>query len=198
MVDSDSDIEFIQGPSTQPVRAPPTRSIPPIRPTCNYDSDSDIEFVAHVPAIPVKKPPQSPSTTQPETLTPGKADPIITLSPEQAKVLELVKQGKNVFYTGSAGTGKSVLLREIIQWFNQSGKTLAITASTGIAATNIGGTTIHSWAGIGLGQDPAHKMAVKFFANAERFRGVLSRWHKVHALIIDEISMLDGSLFDML
>ncbi|KAF9270563.1 hypothetical protein L218DRAFT_42997 [Marasmius fiardii PR-910] len=110
----------------------------------------------------------------------------INLSPEQVKVLKQVKNGRSLFYTGSAGTGKSVLLREIIKWFGESRKKLAITASTGIAAINIGGTTVHSWAGIGLGLEPAEKIAIKFFNNAQKFSDVLDRWNKVEALIIDE------------
>lgn len=63
----------------------------------------------------------------------------------------VVDQGKSVFFTGSAGTGKSVLLREIIKSlrkkFAKSKDAVAITASTGIAACNIGGVTIHSFGG---------------------------------------------------
>ena len=84
----------------------------------------------------------------------------IELSPEQQEVLDTVKAGKNVFFTGAAGTGKSVLLREIVNWC-RGRKILAVTASTGIASINIGGQTLHSWAGIGLGIWPAHHLAAK-------------------------------------
>ncbi|KAG2070721.1 hypothetical protein BDR04DRAFT_594641 [Suillus decipiens] len=103
--------------------------------------------------------------------------PEIELSEEQQRVLRLVESGKNIFFTGPAGTGKSVLLRAIIELLRRM---------------NIGGSTIHSWAGIGLGKE-----------NAEELVGVLSsyaikRWTITRALIIDEISMLDGRLFDKL
>lgn len=87
-------------------------------------------------------------------------EPKIHLSPEQQRVLNLVKAGKNVFFTGAAGTGKSVLLKEIIKWCRGEGnRRLAVTASTGIASVNIGGSTLHSWAGIGLGKETAERLA---------------------------------------
>lgn len=118
--------------------------------------------------------------------------PEIELSEEQQRVLRLVESGKNIFFTGPAGTGKSVLLRAIIELLRRKFGEVAITAPTGIAGMNIGGSTIHSWAGIGLGKE-----------NAEELVGVLSsyaikRWTITRALIIDEISMLDGRLFDKL
>lgn len=124
--------------------------------------------------------------------------PDVKLSPEQAAVLNKVKSGKSIFFTGSAGTGKSVLLREIIRTLGgNNSHSLAITASTGIAAVNIGGTTLHSWAGIGLGLEPAKNLAGKFLGQG-KFRPVLDRWRAVKYLIIDEVSMLDGALFDTL
>lgn len=76
----------------------------------------------------------------------------VVLSSEQRNVLNMVvDQGRSVFFTGSAGTGKSVLLREIIRALKikYKGKpdAVAVTASTGIAACNIGGVTIHSFGG---------------------------------------------------
>ncbi|KAG9223170.1 hypothetical protein CCMSSC00406_0000141 [Pleurotus cornucopiae] len=99
--------------------------------------------------------------------------PDVKLSPEQAAVLNKVKSGKSIFFTGSAGTGKSVLLREIIRTLGgNNSRSLAITASTGIAAVNIGGTTLHSWAGIGLGLEPAKNLAGKFLGQG-KFRPLI-------------------------
>ncbi|KAH7883941.1 hypothetical protein F5I97DRAFT_1619559 [Phlebopus sp. FC_14] len=93
---------------------------------------------------------------------------------------------------------QSVLLREIIRIRGGRGSsTLAITASTGIASVNIGGTTVHSWAGIGLGQESAKKLAGKFLGQ-KKFENVLNRWRRVQTLVLDEISMIDGVLFDKL
>ncbi|ESK98247.1 dna repair and recombination protein pif1 [Moniliophthora roreri MCA 2997] len=201
--DSDSEIEFLEGPAVKHQRTTPQRTLQ----TFDED-DEDIEFISHKPApAQVANSPIVPATacpSEPAALSPSHvansstvSEPIV-LSPEQKRVLDLVKRGRSVFYTGSAGTGKSVLLREIIGWLKNEKKKVAITASTGIAAINIGGTTLHSWAGIGIGNDTAKKTAIKFFTNAGRFRDVLNRWHTVEVLIIDEVSMLDGRLFDLL
>lgn len=134
----------------------------------------------------------------PQTLPSPPPSQGIILSPEQKKVLAKVERGENVFFTGSAGTGKSVLLREIIRVRGGRGHArLAITASTGIAGVNINGTTVHSWAGIGLGQEDAKKLAGKFLGQP-KFAPVRDRWRDVETLIIDEISMIDGVLFDKL
>jgi len=95
---------------------------------------------------------------------------------------------------------------------------LAITASTGIASVNIGGTTVHSWAGIGLGQEDAKRLGGKFLGQP-KFEKVRERWQSVETLILDEglchtfisnivsmrtlivhctVSMIDGKLFDKL
>ncbi|KAG1825552.1 PIF1-like helicase-domain-containing protein [Suillus subaureus] len=121
-----------------------------------------------------------------ETSTPGPSSEGIVLSAEQKDVLRRVGRGENVFFTGSAGTGKSVLLREIIRARGGRGHPgLAITASTGIASVNIGGTTVHSWAGIGLGLEDAKKLGGKFLGQP-KFDRVKQRWQCVQTLIIDE------------
>ncbi|ORY31269.1 PIF1-like helicase-domain-containing protein [Naematelia encephala] len=111
----------------------------------------------------------------------------VSLSAEQQKVLSLVvDEGKNVFFTGSAGTGKSVLLREIIRSlqkkFATSPDAVAVTASTGIAACNIGGVTLHSFGGVGLALDPADKLVAKLKKNKKG----AARWLRTKVLIIDE------------
>ncbi|KAJ7462773.1 PIF1-like helicase-domain-containing protein [Mycena galericulata] len=110
----------------------------------------------------------------------------IILSDEQNTVLERIRQGKSTFFSGSAGTGKSLLLRKIIEQLGgHASPTLGITASTGIAAINIGGTTLHSWAGIGIGNETAKKLAGMFIGQP-KYAKVLERWRKVKSLIIDE------------
>ncbi|KAK7192557.1 DNA repair and recombination protein pif1 [Paraphaeosphaeria sporulosa] len=123
----------------------------------------------------------------------------IFLSEEQQHVLNMVVENKkSVFFTGSAGTGKSVLLREIIaglrrKYVRESDR-VAVTASTGLAACNIGGVTLHSFSGIGLGKEPVEDLVKKIRRNAK----AKQRWMRTKVLVIDEVSMVDGDLFDKL
>lgn len=123
----------------------------------------------------------------------------VFLSDEQRSVLDLVaKENKSVFFTGSAGTGKSVLLRETIKVLRSNYKRepdrVAVTASTGLAACNVGGVTLHSFAGIGLGKEAVPELVKKIKRNQK----AKMRWMRTKILIIDEISMVDGDLFDKL
>lgn len=123
----------------------------------------------------------------------------ISLSAEQDKVLDLVvNQSKSVFFTGSAGTGKSVLMRQIIlalrKKYSREPDRVAVTASTGLAACNIGGVTLHSFGGIGLGKEDVPQLVKKIKRNQK----AKNRWIRTKILIIDEISMVDGDLFDKL
>ncbi len=123
----------------------------------------------------------------------------VFLSDEQRSVLNLVaEQKKSVFFTGSAGTGKSVLLREIIKVLRDKYKRepdrVAVTASTGLAACNVGGVTLHSFAGIGLGKEAVPELVKKIKRNVK----AKQRWLRTKVLIVDEISMVDGDLFDKL
>ncbi|XP_043670717.1 ATP-dependent DNA helicase PIF1 isoform X1 [Vespula pensylvanica] len=113
------------------------------------------------------------------------------MTEEQSKVLSAVLNGKNVFFTGSAGTGKSFLLKKIIAALPPD-VTIA-TASTAVAACHIGGITLHQFAGIGIGS-----------GTLERSLQLASRsssaavWRKTKHLIVDEISMVDAEFFDKL
>lgn len=120
----------------------------------------------------------------------------IVLSQEQERVLHLARMGESLFFTGSAGTGKSVLLKAIIKTLKQKygPGTVAVTASTGLAACNIGGSTVHSWAGIGLGKGEVADL----LKLVRRNRKAATRWKESKVLIIDEISMIDGRLLDKL
>lgn len=120
----------------------------------------------------------------------------LRLSKEQEDVIRLAEARHNIFYTGSAGTGKSVLLREMIKVLkNMYGhEQVAVTASTGLAACNIGGVTLHSFAGVGLGNGEVTKL----YRKVRRSRKHVKRWESISALVIDEISMLDGELLEKL
>lgn len=104
----------------------------------------------------------------------------------QEEALRLVRSGRNVFITGAGGVGKSYLIDQIRCIFPDA----AITSTTAISAGNIGGVTLNSWAGLGLGLESPAKMYSKM---AERKRGII-RYAQV--LLIDEVSMLHPDTMD--
>lgn len=111
----------------------------------------------------------------------------------QDTALSILKTGGNVFLTGEPGAGKTHVINQYIAWLEAAGLSVAVTASTGIAATHIGGMTIHSWSGIGI-RDSLSAYDLDAIANRQ---AVAKRIAKAKVLIIDEISMLDGSVLDM-
>ncbi|OWF54393.1 ATP-dependent DNA helicase PIF1-like [Mizuhopecten yessoensis] len=115
----------------------------------------------------------------------------VKLNKGQTSVLDAIISRKNVFFTGSAGTGKSFLLRRIIGALPPQ-HTYA-TASTGVAACHIGGITLHSFAGIGSGRADLQQ-CVELASRPL----VIQQWKKCQHLIIDEISMVEGDFFDKL
>lgn len=143
----------------------------------------------------------APSLTKPEeketSATKGVQE--VFLSDEQKTVMKAVlEEGKSVFFTGSAGTGKSVLMRSIISQLRHKYRAepdrFSVTASTGLASCILEGQTLHSWSGIGLGKEPAPELVKKIRKNQKSRQ----RWLRTKLLIIDEVSMVDGQLFDKL
>lgn len=112
------------------------------------------------------------------------------LNTQQRAVLDAVLAGRSVFYTGCAGTGKSFLLRAIVRALPR--RTTWVTAMTGVAALQIGGSTLHSRAGIGLARRAADDL-VRFMKRQTR-----AAWRDCVVLIIDEVSMLSRALFEKL
>jgi len=111
----------------------------------------------------------------------------------QEQALKILKSGQNVFLTGSAGTGKTFLLNKFIEYLKKRETKVGVTASTGIAATHLGGRTIHSWAGIGIKQEMNDK-SIKKIARNKEFNEKIK---KTKVLIIDEISMFDARRLDL-
>jgi hypothetical protein len=122
----------------------------------------------------------------------GLGDVAAGLGPEQRGVLEAVLSGRNVFISGGAGTGKSFLIGRIVAAL--PAETTFVTASTGLAAANIGGITVHSFAGVGLAREPVDQL-IQQVRMRKAFR---ERWQKATTIIIDEISMLSADLWDKL
>jgi ATP-dependent exoDNAse (exonuclease V) alpha subunit len=110
---------------------------------------------------------------------------------KQGMALEIMLSGESVLLTGSAGAGKTFVLNQFIQLAKSEGKHVSVTATTGLAATHLGGTTIHSWAGIGISDEIQHGFA----DNVSKTRREIIE--KTDVLIIDEISMLHDFRLDM-
>ncbi len=110
---------------------------------------------------------------------------------KQVIALEVMLSGESVLLTGSAGAGKTFVLNQFIKIAKNEGKHVSVTATTGLAATHLGGTTIHSWSGIGI-SDEIHP---GFGDNVSKSRREIIG--KTDVLIIDEISMLHDYRLDM-
>lgn len=111
---------------------------------------------------------------------------------KQKDALKILKAGKNVYLTGAAGSGKTYVLNEYISYLKNRGVSVGVTASTGIAATHIGGVTIHSWSGLGI-RDTLNEADIENLVQREH---LYKRFERTRVLIIDEVSMLSARLFD--
>ena len=122
------------------------------------------------------------------------------LSIEQEKVYYEFKRGNNIMITGSAGTGKSYIIKEVVNYCKNVIKLrtneIAVTAMTGCAAVllDCGARTLHSWSGIGLGTLQYYKILNRILENET----YIKRWKNIKVLIVDEISMMSRRLFDLL
>jgi len=106
----------------------------------------------------------------------------------QERALEILKTGANVFLTGEPGSGKTHTVNQYITYLREHDIEPSITASTGIAATHVGGMTIHSWSGIGI-----RKVLTPYeLDQLSTKEPLVKRLMAAKVLIIDEISMLDG------
>ncbi len=111
----------------------------------------------------------------------------------QETALKILQTGANVFLTGEPGSGKTHMVNKYVAWMREHGIEPAITASTGIAATHIGGMTIHSWSGIGVRKNLS-SYDLDAIASNER---VARRISRASTLIVDEVSMLSADTFSM-
>jgi len=116
----------------------------------------------------------------------------MSLNEKQKVILEKVIDGKNAFITGFAGSGKSYLIQSICESFIQNNKSFALTAMTGCAAILINGRTLHSTLGIGLGKGTPQDLIRRI----RRTEGLFPYLKNLEVLIIDEVSMLNDTLFD--
>lgn len=112
---------------------------------------------------------------------------------KQNEALNLLKMGRNVFLTGEAGAGKTYVLNQYIHYLKTNEVKVAVTASTGIAATHLQGITLHAWSGIGL-KEHLTKQDLEKLCLKKRIK---HNYKKTKVLIIDEISMLHKHQLDM-
>lgn len=119
-----------------------------------------------------------------------------TLTPTQQYVMEQFNLGYNIFITGPAGSGKSHLIRSIVQKAEQQNKRIQCCAMTGCAAflLNVNAKTLHSWAGIGAMKRSDNELIRSIMKTQYKKK----RWKNVDILIIDEVSMMSCSLFNLL
>lgn len=135
-------------------------------------SEAKVERVqppAHIPDTPVRAP--------------------VKLIKEQEELVQLALDGHNIFYTGAAGAGKSAVLNAIVKGLQDQGKIVHVTASTGIAALNVNGTTIWTYLGIGLSVNNKPIVASENIARSQTSQAS-GRIQATNVLIIDEISMV--------
>ena len=111
----------------------------------------------------------------------------------QGEALTILKTGANVYLTGEPGSGKTHTINEFVEWLRASGIEPSVTAATGIAATHVAGMTLHSWSGIGIAESLS-RADVDRIASKEH---IAKRIMKAKVLIIEEISMLSATTFEM-
>lgn len=134
----------------------------------------------------------SATTVEPISQPQDKSPAEEVLDERQQTALELAHAGHSFFLTGVAGTGKSFVLKRIVKELREKGLKVNVTASTGMAALAVGGSTIHRFSGVGNGmktKNQLHRTA------GERFQ-IVQNWRQCQVLVIDEISMIDSFLFD--
>ena len=111
----------------------------------------------------------------------------------QDEALNILKTGKSVFLTGEPGSGKTHTINRYVKYLREHKILPAVTASTGIAATHIGGMTIHSWSGIGISTELSKNDLAVITGRSK----VQKRVQGAKALIIDEVSMLASTTLGM-
>lgn len=110
---------------------------------------------------------------------------------KQSLALAILDSGKSAFLTGPAGSGKTYVLNQFVREARAKGKKVAVTASTGLAATHLNGSTIHTWSGIGI-NDELKKYTIADMSKSRRDQIITA-----DVLVIDEVSMLHDYRLDM-
>jgi len=119
-----------------------------------------------------------------------------SLSEKQKHAIDLFKLNKNIFITGPGGSGKSFLIKTMVDICKKTDKNVQVCAMTGCAALllDCGAKTVHSWGGIGLAKEPNHVIATSIDLNGRKKKN----WRRVDVLIIDEVSMMSKKIFELI
>jgi ATP-dependent DNA helicase PIF1 len=117
----------------------------------------------------------------------------IKLNKKQQEAFDYIVKGDNIFLTGPGGGGKSAVIKMFSKIYGPT-KNIAITSTTGTSALLLGGTTLHSYLGIGLGKESVEILSENILAKS----WIKKKWRDLEVLIIDEVSMLSPDLFDKL
>jgi ATP-dependent DNA helicase PIF1 len=119
-----------------------------------------------------------------------------TFSEDQSYAFEQFKQGNNIFVTGPGGTGKTFLIKQMVQYMKINGKKFQVCAMTGCAAVLLqnGARTLHSWAGMGLANGPIPQIMQKITKN----KNAMQKWYDTDILIVDEVSMMSKKIFELI
>lgn len=120
----------------------------------------------------------------------------MSLSEEQQKIIDLFIKKENIFITGPAGTGKTFIIKKLVEIATERGQNIQVCALTGCAAVLLKckAKTLHSWAGIGLANETIDKLVERISNNKYK----LMPWKKVDILIIDEVSMMSKKVFELI
>lgn len=110
------------------------------------------------------------------------------------QIIQNCLDGKNTMILSPGGTGKSHLIKYLKIEADKKGINISICSTTGVGAVQVSGTTLHSWAGIGLGDDTVSRLIKKL----RKDMYCMKRWNDTRILVIDEVSMLGASIFDKL
>jgi hypothetical protein len=150
---------------------------------------------AHPADFEYKPPPPAEQITAPSraSITAMDSEPVLKL--EQQMVVDLILEGHNVFYTGSAGCGKSTILKAFVKQLQLRGRRVKIVAPTNLAALNVGGVT--TWSFAGWTPDSMKKPLDKLM-QAAHGKEIWERFDTTDVLVIDEISMVENLLFERL
>ena len=164
---------------------PPISSIPPTPGAHAVSSSVPLKSAQPMQHFQSDPPPSEPSPL----VIPGPPEP--SLHPEQKDIVRCIETGRNVFYTGSAGTGKSTVLKAFVRKLKNQGKQVDIVAPSGIAALNVGGMTIYSYASW---HPDAFKNPFEVVLKNAHGKKVRKRLCNTDVLVIDEISMVERDL----